>query len=168
MKKHEVRLGAVYEAKVSGKPARVRLDTVAEYGGWVGTNLDTGKAVRIHTAGRLRKEVAPPMSVADLHRQWQRLKESNPDTVLLFLVDNRYEAYGEDATVCSEVLGLTVSTWTNCLAPGHYAKTSVAEIPTNTLEADVGKLVAAGHRVAVCERVRPGEVAGKPVEHVVG
>jgi hypothetical protein len=35
----------------------VRLDSESQYGGWIGTNLKTGKQVRIKSAQRLRAEV---------------------------------------------------------------------------------------------------------------
>ena len=57
MKKSEVQLGKVYNVKVSGKVQPVRLDSVSRHGGWDGTNVDTGRKIRIHTAGKLRSEV---------------------------------------------------------------------------------------------------------------
>ncbi len=57
MKKAEVRIGGVYTAKVTGKIVHVRLDYVSPYGGWVATNLGTGRQVRIRSAMRLRTEV---------------------------------------------------------------------------------------------------------------
>lgn len=55
MKKTDVKLGEVYEAKVSGIRTRVRLDRESQYGGWDATNLLTGRTVRIRTAARLRR-----------------------------------------------------------------------------------------------------------------
>lgn len=57
MMKKEVAIGKVYVAKVSGFLVRVRIDRVSPYGGWEGTNLQSGRSVRIRTAGRLRWEV---------------------------------------------------------------------------------------------------------------
>jgi hypothetical protein len=58
MRKAEVRVGGVYAAKVSDRIVRVHLDHERPGGGWVGTNLDTGRQVRIRTAARLRGEIA--------------------------------------------------------------------------------------------------------------
>jgi len=66
MKKHEVRLGGIYLAKVSSKLARVRIERESRYGGWMGKNLETNRPVRIQRATRLRaaeperREVTPP------------------------------------------------------------------------------------------------------------
>ena len=55
MKKKDVVVGDVYLVKVSGSLCRVRLIRVSPYGGWIGHNLETGRQVRIKTAGRLRQ-----------------------------------------------------------------------------------------------------------------
>jgi hypothetical protein len=54
MKKHEIEIGGVYVAKVSGRIAEVRIDRESPYGGWDATNLATGRAIRIRSAARLR------------------------------------------------------------------------------------------------------------------
>ena len=59
MKQHEIQLGKHYVAKVSGNLTRVRIDSVSPYGGWNGTNLETGKKVRIKSPARLRFEYKP-------------------------------------------------------------------------------------------------------------
>ena len=56
MKKKDVKVGATYVAKVSGGISPIRLDAESPYGGWDGTNLDTGRKVRIKSAQRLRGE----------------------------------------------------------------------------------------------------------------
>ena len=56
MKKNEVKVGKVYVVKVSGHLVTVKLTSESPYGGWNGTNLYTGRPVRIKTAGRLRHE----------------------------------------------------------------------------------------------------------------
>ena len=71
MKKTEVAIGKVYIVKVSGVLAKVRLDSESPYGGWNGTNLGTGRGVRIRSAAKLRRETSPtvlsrkPMKLID-------------------------------------------------------------------------------------------------------
>jgi len=55
MKKSEVEIGRYYIVKVSGKLTRVKILRESPYGGWEGVNAETGRAVRIKTAARLRK-----------------------------------------------------------------------------------------------------------------
>jgi hypothetical protein len=57
MKKSEVKLGGVYTAKVTNKLVQVRIDAESRYGGWDGTNIQTGKKVRIKSPARLRAAV---------------------------------------------------------------------------------------------------------------
>ena len=63
MQKQNVRVGTTYIVKVSGTLAKVRLTREHARGGWYGTNLATGREIRIRTAARLRSEVpASPIS----------------------------------------------------------------------------------------------------------
>ena len=62
MQKHNVQIGTTYIVKVSGMLAKVRITREHPRGGWYGTNLATGRELRIRTAARLRKEVIPPRS----------------------------------------------------------------------------------------------------------
>ena len=57
MQKHNVKVGTTYIVKVSGALAKVRLTREHARGGWYGTNLATGREIRIRTAARLRSEV---------------------------------------------------------------------------------------------------------------
>jgi len=61
MKKAEVEVGGRYTAKVSGKVVPVRIDAEHSSGdGWIGTNMETGREVRIKTARRLRERLGGP------------------------------------------------------------------------------------------------------------
>lgn len=60
MKKNEVDVGKVYQARVSDKLVDVRIDGENRHGGWDATNLATGKKVRIKSAQRLRGEANKP------------------------------------------------------------------------------------------------------------
>ena len=69
MKAKDVQIKGVYLAKVSGSLAKVRIDRVSPFGGWDGTNLETGRSVRIRTAQRLRGPAkVTPINLDDLAR----------------------------------------------------------------------------------------------------
>jgi len=55
MKKQDVEIGSIYIAKVSAVLTKVRITRQSPYGGWHGTNLATGREVRIRGAARLRR-----------------------------------------------------------------------------------------------------------------
>ena len=64
MQKHDVQIGTTYIVKVSGTLAKVRITREHQRGGWYGTNLATGREIRIRTAARLRKEVPPAQEIS--------------------------------------------------------------------------------------------------------
>jgi hypothetical protein len=57
MKGKEIKIGAIYAVKVSGKLCRVRVNGPSPYGGWDCRNLDTNRPVHVRGAGRFRYEL---------------------------------------------------------------------------------------------------------------
>jgi hypothetical protein len=64
MQKRNVHIGTTYVVKISGTLAKVRLTREHPRGGWYGTNLATGREIRIRTAARLRSETAPAQEIS--------------------------------------------------------------------------------------------------------
>ena len=64
MQKQNIKVGSTYIVKVSGTLAKVRLTREHPRGGWFGTNLATGREVRIRTAARLRSEAKPAQGIS--------------------------------------------------------------------------------------------------------
>jgi hypothetical protein len=64
MQKHNVKIGTTYIVKVSGRLTKVRLTREHDRGGWYGTNLATGREIRIRTAARLRSEAPPAQEIS--------------------------------------------------------------------------------------------------------
>ncbi len=64
MQKQNVHIGTTYIVKVSGTLAKVRLTREHPRGGWYGTNLATGREIRIRTAARLRSEAMPAQAIS--------------------------------------------------------------------------------------------------------
>lgn len=58
MRKEDVEIGGRYRAKVSRKLTVIRIVAPAAFGsGWVAVNEQTGRAVRVKSAARLRERV---------------------------------------------------------------------------------------------------------------
>lgn len=76
------------------------------------------------------------------------MKAKHPDALLLFRVGNFYEAYRDDASTCSEILGIT-------LIRRHSDGESyfTAGFPSHALDTFLPKLVRAGKRVAICDQI---------------
>jgi hypothetical protein len=66
MKKNEVQVGGVYQARVGNKTMPVRIDGEHVHGGWNATNLETNKKVRIKSAQALREPATLPAEVANV------------------------------------------------------------------------------------------------------
>jgi hypothetical protein len=88
MKTTQVKLGGLYEVKVSGRMARVRVLGTNPLGGYDGRNEETGRAVRLRSARRLRRLLAEPGTSAReareqeagrLRDQLHRLDGTEPD-----------------------------------------------------------------------------------------
>ena len=200
MKKSEVSVGKTYIVKVSGNLTRVRLDSVSEYGGWNGTNLQTGRSVRIKSAAKLRREVVPnnapinknkvreeslgtiidkafdalPESVKECAkemypeireekktpwmRQWSDLCEQHPDKIILLRVGDFWETFDEAAETVAKLCGLTLT------RRGEYP---MVGFPHYCTERYLAILLRAGHKVALCEPVKMGEIVPKTEIHVV-
>jgi len=60
MKAQDVIRGAVYEVKVSGRLARVKIICPHSLGGWYGINTNTGRPVRIRRSASLRPLLESP------------------------------------------------------------------------------------------------------------
>jgi len=84
-----------------------------------------------------------------LMAQYHKIKESHPDTVLLFRVGDFFETFEDDAKTASRVLGITLTRRAN----GAAGEVPLAGFPFHAIDTYLPKLVRAGYRVAVCEQM---------------
>lgn len=82
-------------------------------------------------------------------RQYQEQKQRVGDAVLLFRMGDFYETFYDDAVLCSKVLGIALTSRNK----NDENPIPLAGIPYHALDSYLGKLVAAGHRVAVSEQL---------------
>ena len=89
-------------------------------------------------------------------KQYQDAKAACPDALLLFRMGDFYELFHDDAKVAARTLGLALTSRDK----GENA-TPMAGFPYHQLQAYLGKLVAAGLRVAICDQMEdPREAKG--------
>ncbi|MBI5806961.1 MAG: DNA mismatch repair protein MutS [Ignavibacteriales bacterium] len=81
--------------------------------------------------------------------QYAKIKESYPDTILLFRVGDFFETFEEDAKIASKVLGITLTKRAN----GAAGDVPLAGFPHHAIDSYLPKLVRSGYRVAVCEQL---------------
>src|SRR5437588_4306166 len=98
--------------------------------------------------------------VSPARRQYLQIKSQYPDAILMYQVGDFYETFDEDARIAAHELQIF-------LTKRDYGeeKVPLAGIPLHALENYVGKLIARGYKVAICDQV--GEVGKGIVERAV-
>src|SRR4051794_4719005 len=91
-------------------------------------------------------------------RQYQQFKAQYPGYVLFFRMGDFYEMFWEDAKLAARVLGVAL---TSRSRGGIDAADAIpmAGVPFHAVEAYLRKMIAAGHRVAICEQMETAEQA---------
>lgn len=87
--------------------------------------------------------------LSPMMRQYQEIKQMNPDALLFFRLGDFYEMFFEDAKIASEELELTL-TGRDC---GLEERAPMCGVPFHSYESYVARLVAKGYKVAICEQM---------------
>ncbi|HTQ84130.1 MAG TPA: DNA mismatch repair protein MutS [Pseudolabrys sp.] len=96
--------------------------------------------------------------------QYIEIKAANPDCLLFYRMGDFYEMFFEDAEVASRALGIALT------KRGKYLGRDVplAGVPVIRADEYLHKLIALGHRVAVCEQLEdPAEAKKRGSKSVV-
>lgn len=78
------------------------------------------------------------------YRQWQELKAKHPDAVILFRWDDTYCTFDSDTETLISVCNCQILDWYGIRAAGF---------PSRALDVYLPKLVRAGYRIAICDRL---------------
>ncbi len=89
------------------------------------------------------------MAVTPFMQQYLELKEKYKDYVLFFRLGDFYEMFHEDAIRVSRELELTL-TGRDC---GEAERAPMCGIPYHSSETYIGRLIAKGYKIAVCEQL---------------
>ena len=98
---------------------------------------------------------------AGLPKEFSNLKEKHPDALLLFREGDFYRLYKEDAVKAAMILGIAT---TDKLTSSIEKKIKTAEFPRSALDTYLPKLIRAGARVAICDRLELVEKVRKNEE----
>jgi DNA mismatch repair protein MutS len=99
-----------------------------------------------------------------IRRQYLELKQRYPDTILFFRLGDFYETFDDDARLVAQELSITLTS----KPMGKDLRVPLAGVPHHSIDGHVAKLVARGHRVAVCEQMAdPADVKGIVPREVV-
>ena len=97
------------------------------------------------------------MSGTPLRRQYLEIKQRHPDAILLFRIGDFYEAFDDDARTISRELGIVLTS----KPMGKNIRVPLAGVPHHSLERYLSRLIARGHRVAICEQLTDAPVKGE-------
>ncbi|HET7040202.1 MAG TPA: DNA mismatch repair protein MutS [Gemmatimonadales bacterium] len=98
-----------------------------------------------------------------LMQQYRDIKRRHADAVLFFRMGDFYEMFFDDARLAARELGLTLTSRNN----GGAADVPLAGVPVKAAAEYVRRLVARGHRVAICEQVEDPRLAKGVVRRAV-
>ena len=101
--------------------------------------------------------MTPPRVDADtpLMQQYRDIKARHPDAILFFRMGDFYEMFEDDAQLAARELGLTLTSRNN----GGAAEVPLAGVPVKAATDYLRRLIAQGHRVAICEQVEDPKLA---------
>jgi DNA mismatch repair protein MutS len=97
-------------------------------------------------------------------RQYRDFKAQHPGYVLFFRMGDFYEMFWEDAQVCAKTLGVALTSRNK----GSADEIPMAGVPFHAVENYLRKMIAAGHKVAICEQMEdPAQAKGVVRREVV-
>ena len=97
--------------------------------------------------------------VTPMKRQYNAIKEKNKDTILFFRLGDFYEMFDEDAKIAARELDLTLTTRDR--NKPKEEQTPMCGVPYHSVEAYIGRLVAKGYKVSICEQMEdPSQAKG--------
>ena len=110
----------------------------------------------VHMAKSLKSSITPMM------RQYLEVRRGLPaNTLLFFRLGDFYEMFGDDAREGAQLLGITLT---------HRNGEPMAGIPYHAADNYIGKLLAQGKKVAVCDQVgqpRPGKLVERALTRIL-
>jgi DNA mismatch repair protein MutS len=90
-------------------------------------------------------------SMPPMLKHWREVKAQHPQTILFYRVGDFYEMFNEDAHLAASILDITLTS--------RGDGVPLAGVPVKAATDYLRQLVAAGHRVAICEQVEDPKLA---------
>src|SRR5882762_8096783 len=111
-------------------------------------------------------ETAVPFegTATPMMRQYQEIKAANQDCLLFYRMGDFYEMFFQDAEIASRTLGIVLTK----RGKHNGVDIPMCGVPVVRAEEYLHRLIAAGHRVAVCEQTEdPAEAKKRGAKSVV-
>src|SRR5262249_13426965 len=115
-------------------------------------------AVSIETDAALApKKLDDAGRVTPMMEQYLEIKAANPDSLLFYRMGDFYELFFEDAEIASRALGIVLT------KRGKHLGQDIpmCGVPVHRADEYLHRLIAKGHRVAVCEQLEDPAEAKK-------
>ena len=87
--------------------------------------------------------------ITPMMQQYSSIKNQHPDSILMFRMGDFYEMFYEDAVTASKILNITLTSRDKGV---REKRVPMCGVPYHSVEPYIAKLIAAGHRVAICEQ----------------
>jgi DNA mismatch repair protein MutS len=111
-----------------------------------------------HDSPELSGKVTPSMA------QYIEIKAANPDSLLFYRMGDFYELFFDDAEIASRTLGIVLTK----RGKHHGGDIPMCGVPVIKADDYLQRLIAAGHRVAVCEQLEdPAEARKRGAKSIV-
>lgn len=95
-----------------------------------------------------------PAKMSPMMEQYHEIKAANPGLLLFYRMGDFYELFFEDAEIASRALGITLTKRGKHLG----ADIPMCGVPVERSDDYLHRLIALGHRVAVCEQTEDPEI----------
>ncbi|MEK6629063.1 MAG: DNA mismatch repair protein MutS, partial [Bdellovibrionota bacterium] len=98
-----------------------------------------------------------------LMKQYWDIKSLHQDKILLFRMGDFYELFYDDATKASPILGITLTSRNK----KSEDQTPMCGFPHHSVAGPINKLLASGHKVAICDQVEDPALAKGIVKRAI-
>lgn len=98
-----------------------------------------------------------------LMQQYWQIKSAHEDKVVLFRMGDFFEMFHQDAELAAPILGIALT----CRNKKSSDETKMCGVPHHSIAAHIAKLLAAGHKVAICDQIEDPATAKGIVKRAV-
>jgi len=98
-----------------------------------------------------------------LMQQYWQIKSAHEDKVVLFRMGDFFEMFHQDAELAAPILGIALT----CRNKKANDETKMCGVPHHSIAGHIAKLLAAGHKVAICDQIEDPATAKGLVKRAV-
>ena len=110
-----------------------------------------------------RRGTVQTKKITPLMRQYWQIKSLHKDKILLFRMGDFFEMFHGDAEIAAPIINITLTVRNKKSSD----ETKMCGVPHHSITGPIGKLLAAGFKVAICDQVEPVSQARGLVKRAV-